>query len=137
MFSKIMVPVDLAHVDRLEKTLRVAEQMAKANDADIVFVGVAPSQPGSVARSPEEFDRKLTVFAGQQGQRLGVATSAATFVSVDIAAELDDTLFEAIESTGADLCVMQSHIPGLAEYIWASHGGKIASHAEISVFLVR
>ena len=38
---------------------------------------------------------------------------------------------------GADLVVMATHVPNLTDYIWASHGGHLASHAKASVFLVR
>ena len=44
---------------------------------------------------------------------------------------------EAVHETGADLVVMASHIPGIADAIWPSHGGRLASHADVSVFVVR
>ena len=44
---------------------------------------------------------------------------------------------EAAEELGADLVVMATHVPNLTDYIWASHGGHLASHAKASVFLVR
>ena len=46
-------------------------------------------------------------------------------------------LRKAIEEVGADLVVMATHIPGAAEHLFASHGGSVAAHAKISVFLVR
>jgi len=137
MFSKIMVPIDLAHTESLGKAVDLAGQLAKINDARIVFVGVTESQPGTVAHNPAEFDGKLSAFANAQGTRLGVETSAVTVVSHDPAVDMNETLLDAITSTSADLCVMQTHVPGLLEYVWSSHGGGVASHAKISVFLVR
>jgi len=55
----------------------------------------------------------------------------------DPATEIDDALLEAAEEIGADLIVMQSHVPGLMEYVWPSNGGKVAEHAKCSVLLVR
>jgi nucleotide-binding universal stress UspA family protein len=46
-------------------------------------------------------------------------------------------LLSAINDAGADLVVMASHVPGLTEYVWPSHGGKIASHSTASVFVIR
>jgi len=42
-----------------------------------------------------------------------------------------------IDEIGADLVVMQSHLPGLVDYVWPSNGGKIAGHSRASVFVVR
>ena len=40
-------------------------------------------------------------------------------------------------SVGADLVIMASHVPGMLEHIFSSHGGYIAQHAKVSVFVVR
>ena len=40
-------------------------------------------------------------------------------------------------NVGADLVVMQSHVPRLTDYVWPSNGGTIASHSKASVFVVR
>jgi nucleotide-binding universal stress UspA family protein len=42
-----------------------------------------------------------------------------------------------VESGAVDLVVMQSHVPGISDYLWGSHGGHLAAHADISVFVVR
>ena len=49
----------------------------------------------------------------------------------------NDEFVKAVEDTGADLVIMASHKPGLAEYFWPSNGGKLASHSGVSVLLVR
>ena len=60
-------------------------------------------------------------------------------VAHDPAVELDNKLLDTIESTGADLVVMASHLPGLADklHILRSNAGTIASKAKVSVFVVR
>jgi hypothetical protein len=47
--------------------------------------------------------------------------------------DLDPTLLKAAGETGADLVVMQSHIPVLANLLWSSNGSKIARLAKRSV----
>ena len=64
-------------------------------------------------------------------------TRAHPAIAHDPATEVDDALLRAIDETGADLVVMQSHIPGLVDYVWPSNGGKIAGHAKASVMVVR
>jgi nucleotide-binding universal stress UspA family protein len=137
MFSKIMVPIDLRHTDQMEKALDVAAGMAKQHGASVTYVGVTSSQPSSVAHTPEEYKKKLAAFAEQSGKAHGFEAEARSYVSHDPAVDLDDTLLKAVKEIGADLVVMQSHVPGLQEYLWPSNGGAVATHAEVSVMIVR
>jgi len=43
----------------------------------------------------------------------------------------------AAKEAGCDLVVMASHVPGFREHILSSNAGYVASHAPISVFVVR
>ncbi|EAQ01583.1 Universal stress protein (Usp) [Pseudooceanicola batsensis HTCC2597] len=137
MFKKIMVPVDLAHADRLEKALACAGALASQFGAETIYVGVSAAAPSSVAHTPEEFAQKLSAFAKEQAQRHGITTGAHAMTSHDPATDLDPTLMKAVDETGADLVVMASHVPNIADYVWPSNGGTLASHAKASVLVVR
>ena len=137
MFQRILAPVDLAHLENLERALDVAAAEAKSHDAPITFVSVTSAAPGAVAHNPDEFRGKLEAFARHQGETRGIDAEALAVVSADPTTDVDDALLAAIRQTGADLVVMASHKPGIAEYFWPSNGGKIASHADVSVFIVR
>ena len=137
MYSKIMVPVDLRHTDQLQKAMSVAADIAKLYGAEAHLVGVTMSGPTDVAHNPEEFAEKLADFAKGQSGALGVSFTPHTEISHDPTIDLDDVLANAAKSIGADLVVMASHIPGLAEYVFASNAGYLASHSSLSVFVVR
>lgn len=139
MYSRIMVPVDLEHADKLEKTLDTAGDLARFYDAALCFVAVSGKVPNRVARSPEKFEAELNMFAREQGARLGVATSSLVKSSVDVPAELDDKLLEALDEVDADLIVMASHIPGVADrlHLISSNAAWMVKHADVSVFVVR
>lgn len=138
MYSKMMVPVDLAHEEPLEKALATAADLAKHYGIPVVYTGVSAATPGSVAHTPEEFRAKLEQFARDQAQSRGLKdTSAVAYTSHDPTIDLDQNLLRAIEETGADLVVMASHIPGFPEYLFASNAGYVAMHAKVSVFVVR
>lgn len=137
MFQKIMVPIDLAHINKMGKSLTCAVEIAKTHNAEICYVGVTSNTPGKVAHTPAEFANKLDAFAKDQGARYGVVVSSHAMTSHDPAVDLDKTLLAAVDDTGCDLVVMATHTPGFGEYIWASHGGHLAQHAKASVFLVR
>lgn len=137
MFNRIMVPVDLAHADKLDKALRCAADLAKHYGATVVYVGVAAATPGSVAHTPEEFKKKMDAFAASHAELNGVSTEAVALTSHDPSVDLDPTLLKAVDDTGADLVVMASHIPNLTDYIWPSNGGTVAKKASVSVMVVR
>ena len=138
MYTKILVPVDLAHVEQLEKALATAADLSKHYAVPICYVSVGTAAPGVVAHNPSEFQAKLEEFAQSQAKSRGLeqATSMA-LISHDPSVDLDTTLMKAIEEVGADLVVMHSHIPGFAEYLFASNAGYIAMHAQVSVLVVR
>jgi nucleotide-binding universal stress UspA family protein len=137
LFSNIMVPVDLVHADKLDKALTVAANLAKNFNAPICYVGMTAKTPSPVARTPEEFAEKLAEFARAQSASHGVEASSKAYPLDDPAIEMSDAIIDAVKDVGADLVVMATHIPNVTDYVWASHGGKLASHSSASVMLVR
>ena len=137
MYKKIMVPVDLAHKGDLDKALQTAADLAKHYQAAVCYVGVTSPQPGSVAHTPEEFAKKLEQFAQDEAKKHGHDASSKAYTSHDPTVDIDDTLIKAVGETGSDLVVMASHAPNVLDYVWPSNGGKVAEHAQASVFVVR
>lgn len=137
MYTKIMVPVDLAHVDRLDKALSTAADLSKHYGAPLCYVGVTAATPSAVAHTPAEFASKLEAFGAERAKADGVEASTLACTSHDPAIDLDETLMKAVAETGADLVVMASHIPGAPEYLFATNAGYLANHAKISVFVIR
>ena len=137
MFKTLMIPVDLAHTDHLARALAVAADLAGHYGAEVHLVGVTLTAPTAVAKSPEDYARKLDAFASQKSAELGVEIAAHSEISHDPSIDLDDVLEKTAEKIGADLIVMASHVPGFAERIFASNAGYLASHAKMSVLVVR
>ena len=65
MFTKIMIPVDLKHVDQVRKAIEVAAELAKKFSAEAHIVGVTMSSPTEIARTPEAYAEKLAAFASE------------------------------------------------------------------------
>ncbi|SHF05705.1 Nucleotide-binding universal stress protein, UspA family [Modicisalibacter ilicicola DSM 19980] len=137
MFKKIMVPVDLAHLDVIEPSLQVVADQARHYGAEVCYVGVTATTPGSVARTPEEYQQKLEAFAEERAKVHGQRVSARAITSPDPIADLDDVLIKAIDEVGADLVIMPTHPPKHLDVVIPAHGGKVACHTSASVFLVR
>lgn len=137
MFQRILVPVDMAHLDLIEPALQAAADQARHHGAAVCYVAVTATTPGPVAQNPEVYQRKLEAFAQDQAQAHGQPVSARVITSADPVAELDDVLVDTIDEVGADLVVMATHPPQHLDAVLSAHGGKVARHTKASVFLVR
>ena len=137
MFTKIMVPVDLAHAATVEKAIQVAADLAKLHNAEIYLVGVTDTAPGSVAHDPNEYQQNLEQFAADHSSRHGCSMTAKVVICNDPAAKLDQALEDYGKEINVDLVVMASHLPGFMDHLFHSRAGHLATHADISVFIVR
>ncbi|MEL6774794.1 MAG: universal stress protein [Pseudomonadota bacterium] len=137
MFTRILVPIDLAHLEALSKATHAASVLANAAGARLVFLGVTPSVPTAIAASPQEFEAKLQAFAREQSTAHGVPAQAKVIVTGDPTTDVDRRIITAAEEVGADLVVMQTHMPAAADFLWQSRGEYVATHAPFSVMLVR
>lgn len=132
-----MAPVDLAHIEKLTRALQCTADLARQYGIPVTYVSVTSSAPTSIAHNPQEFDAKLAAFAKGEADKHGIETAGHMVVAHDPSIDVDGALRHAIDETGADLVVMASHVPGRLEFLWPSHGGRLAEHAKCSVFIVR
>ncbi|HKJ95677.1 MAG TPA: universal stress protein [Gammaproteobacteria bacterium] len=137
MYRRLLVPVDLAHIQAIQPALTAAADLARHYRAEVCYVGVTATTPGQVARTPEEYETKLKAFAEEQSRIHGQPASARMITSPDPVADLNDVLLRAISEEDADLVVMATHLPSHLDVVMPAHGGEIATHTKASVFLVR
>jgi nucleotide-binding universal stress UspA family protein len=137
MFKKLMLPIDLAHVARLEKALQAGVDLARLYGCPVALVGVTAETATSIAHNPAEYAAKLEQFGADLAEKQGIVVETRAYAAHDPSIDLDKTILGAARDTGCDLIVMASHVPGIPEHFFASHGGAIASHAHVSVFVVR
>ncbi len=137
MFNHIMVPVNLAEKENLDRAITVACDLGLRHAAQVTLVSVSGGLSAPVSHSTKEYGRKLDKFADEVSQKHGVKIATLNIPSPDPSVEVDTHLRHAIDTLGADLVVIASHMPGWTEYFVSSHGGKLASHAPVSVMVVR
>ena len=137
MFNHIMVPVDLAEKNALQKAELVAVELARLYRACLTLVSVSGGLQAKVSHSNEEYGRQLALHADEIAKANDIEVESMNYSVPDPSVEVDHKLMQAIEALNVDLVVMASHQPGWMEYIVNSHGGRMASHAPISVFVVR
>lgn len=137
MYSKIMIPIDLAHADKLKKAINSAVALAKTHNAKLSMIGVTGEEPSSAAHNPHEYEEHFANYVAEQSKEYGIEINPVARVSVDVPAELPDLLEEEADRYGYDLIVMSSHAPGLIDHVFTSNAGHVASYSKASVFVVR
>jgi nucleotide-binding universal stress UspA family protein len=102
------------------------------------LVSVTGGIQPKVTHSTGEYRALLREFAaGIEAAHPGTEIATLVHDVPDPAVQVDGVLIRTAGDIGADLVVMGSHRPGWAEYLVNSHGGRVASHAPVSVFVVR
>jgi len=137
MYKTLMVAIDLAHLDKSENALPVAADLAKHYGADVYLVGVVGTGFSHAPAKLEAFTRELDQFTAAQSEKLDLQFKSTPVFCADPKAELHGVLLDEIERLAADLLVMGSHKPGMIDYRLGGHAGHMATHAPISVLVVR
>lgn len=137
MFKHIMVPVDMAHEENMDRAAKAAADMAKLYDARLTMVSISGGPLASKEHSSKTSPQMVEDYAREQAETHGVEIGTHVLDAHDVSVDVDRKLLDAIEKMEADLVVMATHQPGWLDYLVNSHGGRLASHAPISVLVVR
>ncbi len=140
MYKRILVPVDLQHVEQVDQALICAADLSKHWQATLCLVAVHGTTPDGVAAGPGAFAAELNMFAREQATRFDIAEIDSRVIqSVDAAAELDQRLQQAIEEEQVDLVIMASHLPGLADRLRlrSSNAAQLLRRSSVSIMVVR
>ena len=137
MYKRIMVPVDLEHTEALTGALSIAGQMAEMCGGELFFACVHGGGSPGVAQTEAEFTEQLDAFARKHPfAQIGKVSSLPIFTK-DPGHEIAPALIKAAADNQMELIVMASHMPSWAEHAFHSNAGYVASHATMSVFVVR
>jgi len=140
MFSKILLPVDLAHEDHIRELMRVAAKMAEGDAPEVHMLYVDQSLIHSAGYphldeqsladhrrdAKDTMDRLLTELPeglnGFSHCREGTA---------------HDQILETSEELGVNVIVMMARKPGISSYFIGSNAERVVRHAGCSVVILR
>jgi nucleotide-binding universal stress UspA family protein len=140
MFTKILVPVDLAEPQMTEHALAYAEALAKRFDAEIRLVSVQSLAPIALLDYvPEDFDENI-----RQGLESELSSLAANIErpserisTVLLFGAVYQTILAEAERWGSDMIVLCSHRPGMDRFLIGSNASAIVRHATCPVLILR
>jgi nucleotide-binding universal stress UspA family protein len=141
MYDNILVPIDLNEESSWRKALPTAITLCHAFDAKLHVVTVVPDYGMTVLGQyfPPDAEQAMTEKTWRELKAL-----CAKEVPSDLKVHhlvLKGTIYQRIIEAGAqvkaDLIVMASHRPELADYLIGPNAAKVVRHYERSVLVVR
>ena len=123
MYKTIIVPTDFSNEESTIQSLKKAEKLSASGQ--IILLHVLESVPYLVSKTRDTMDQWLT--------KSGV--EAAIEVRHDGSSY--HNIIESAKENEADLILINSHKPGLKDYLLGSTAGKVVRHATCAVLVER
>lgn len=137
--KNILLPIDLAHPEKAEEVLNEAKKIKEGREVSLTVLHVVTPVPGYItAELPQGFaDRALndSESALEALVKANGLNSAAQIV-VRRGTPQHEIISLAKESN-ADLIIIGSHKPGVADYLLGSVAEGVVRHAPCSVLVKR
>jgi nucleotide-binding universal stress UspA family protein len=141
MFQSILVPVDLSDKHSWRKALPTAVALCEAFGAKLNVITVVPEfgLPMVGQFFPAGYEEKLRQQAARQlkafvAEQVPDATPTRRIIAEG---KIYQEILKAAQTIGADLIVMGSHRPELADYLLGPNAARVVRHAACSVLVVR
>lgn len=137
MYNTILIPIDMAHVEKAKSMIDAAK--TQANDgAHLIFLNVIDAVPSwAEVYIP---DNGTETNHRQSAHDELVAVAKANSLDADIRVEIGhsyNTILKVAKETGTELIVIGSHHPGISDYFLGSTAAKVVRHAKCSVYVIR
>ena len=139
MTKTILAPIDISAENSSTPAIALAQDFAKLNDGKVTLLNVVQQFTGyTSAYLPEDFYEKAADEA-MDGLKAIAATHGLTDTAnlvVRKGTPATEILNQA-KDIKADIIVIASHDPGLADYFLGSTAARVVRHAHCSVLVVR
>ena len=141
MYRNILVPVDLSDKHSWRKALPTAISLCETFEAKLHLITVVPEfgLPMVGQFFPEGYEAKLRQHAAKQLRDFAAQQVPGEIECRRIVAEgkVYQEIMKAADAIKADLIVMGSHRPELADYLLGPNAARVTRHAKCSVMVVR
>ena len=136
MYKTILVPIDIAHLDKGKAMIDVATAHA-SKGAKIIILNVVEEIPtwaaaeipdGIIDKSRQTSVDEMNAIAKESGIEMEVEVRMGHSYK---------TILDVAKEKSADMIIVASHRPGLQDYFLGSTAAKVVRHAKCSVLVVR
>lgn len=135
MYKHILVTVGFDSEHDAEQSLRVAKKLADENTRTTVM-HVKEAIPGYVVTyMPEDYD--VAVKTEFLTKLKGLASQINNGVGVLVEGHSGRTIVDWAEANDVDCIIIDSHRPGLQDYLLGSTAARVVRHAQCAVHVIR
>jgi universal stress protein F len=136
MYKTILVPIDIAHLDKGKAMIDVATAHANTG-AKIIILNVVEEIPTwAAAEIPEAIlDKSRQTSVDEMN-----AIAKESGIEMDVEVRMGHsykTILDVADEKSADMIIVASHRPGLQDYFLGSTAAKVVRHAKCSVLVIR
>ena len=136
MYKTILVPIDIANLDKGKSMIDVAKAHA-GKDTQIILLNVVEEIPNwAAAEIPDGILEKSRQTSDDEMNAIAEASGIDMDVEVRMGHSYK-TILEVAEEKAVDLIIIASHRPGLQDYFLGSTAAKVVRHAKCSVLITR
>jgi nucleotide-binding universal stress UspA family protein len=134
--KKVLVAIDLARSSGNDTCMKTAQDIAGTMDGTLILLhAIEPIPKYLVPSMPVGVLAKRKLEAEEEARKLAERYDCADVVVREGGAAT--IILEYASEINADLIVLNSHDPGLAEYFLGSVASRVARRAHCSVHVVR
>ena len=139
MINSILVPIDISENETGAVALKLAQDLARTYQSKILLLNVVETVPAYVAAQiPPSFHKKALADATERLNDFAIEHGVAENCEVVVREGHPSTeILEFAKETSADMIVIASHDPGLADYLLGSVAARVVRHAHCSVLVTR
>lgn len=143
MFTKILIPVDLAHKDQVPRLVQAAYLLVTKDQAEVRLLYVDPvlvHKAGSPQLDGSAYEAHEKAARAQLQHLVDDLDQAQTPVNLTWGTRegsAHEQILEEAQECHADAILLMSKRPGLTSYFIGSTAERVVRHAGCSVFVIR
>jgi nucleotide-binding universal stress UspA family protein len=135
MYNKILIPVDFTHQEQSYQTLEKARKLG--GEGGIILLHVIEEIPSFIlAQLPKDLDFEKVSDAQNELEALAQKAGIEATIEVRKGGSYNAILESATENK-VDLIIINSHRPGVQDYLLGSTAAKVVRHATCAVLVER
>ena len=137
MYNTILIPIDMAHIEKAKVMIDAAKSQAKEG-AHLVLLNVIDAVPSwATTYMPDN-----EILANHHKSAHDELVAIANDNSIDAESLVQtghsySTILEIADKIKAELIIIGSHHPGVSDYFLGSTAAKVVRHAKCSVYVIR
>lgn len=136
MYRNILVPIDVAHSEKAEEMIAVAEKLSD-KETNLILLSVVYNLP---AYAPVDLTSEYFELSKKEAtvklSKLSGNTDLKTAIEIQVG-EAHNNILETAKDKQADLIIIGSHKPGFSDYLLGSTASRVVRHAQCPVMVLR